>query len=205
MQGLFFFIYKIVRRVYRFILLKIQYYYTIILFYLNNIKFKKVISNGIPFIWIDRGASCTIGKNFKVNNGLNNNAIGCNQKCTIRVSKNASLKIGDNVGISQSAIICHYKVIIKNHVKIGGGCCIYDTDFHSLNPIDRMNPVDDIKNRKNAKVEINDNVFIGAHSVILKGVTIGENSIIAAGSIVSKSIPSNEIWGGNPAKFIRKI
>ncbi|WP_103192495.1 acyltransferase [Formosa algae] len=46
---------------------------------------------------------------------------------------------------------------------------------------------------------------MGASSIILKGVTIGENSIIGAGSVVTKSVPCNEIWGGNPAKFIRKI
>jgi len=55
------------------------------------------------------------------------------------------------------------------------------------------------------KVHIMKNVFIGAHSTILKGVNIGENSIIGSGSVVTKSVPSNEIWGGNPAKFIRNI
>lgn len=52
---------------------------------------------------------------------------------------------------------------------------------------------------------IGDNVLIGAHSIILKGVTIGNNAVVAAGSVVSRSIPANELWGGNPAKFIKKI
>ena len=52
---------------------------------------------------------------------------------------------------------------------------------------------------------IEDNVFIGAHSTILKGVTIGQNSIIGACSVVTKNIPPNEIWAGNPAKFIKKL
>lgn len=54
-------------------------------------------------------------------------------------------------------------------------------------------------------VVIKDGVFIGAHCIILKGVTIGEKSIIGAGSVVTKSIPDGEIWAGNPAKFIRRI
>lgn len=64
---------------------------------------------------------------------------------------------------------------------------------------------DDQKCKNNAPVVIEDNVFIGARSIILKGVTIGENSIVGAGSVVTRSIPSNQIWGGNPAKFIRNL
>lgn len=52
-------------------------------------------------------------------------------------------------------------------------------------------------------IVIEDDVFIGAHSIILKGVNIGQGAIIAAGSVVTKSIPAYETWGGNPAKKIR--
>ena len=54
-------------------------------------------------------------------------------------------------------------------------------------------------------VIIGNNVFIGMDSLILKGVTIGDYAIVAARSVVTKSIPAGEVWGGNPAKFIRKI
>ena len=53
-------------------------------------------------------------------------------------------------------------------------------------------------------VKIGNKVFIGAHSVICQPVTIGDNAFIAAGSVVTKDIPANEIWGGVPAKFIKK-
>lgn len=85
-----------------------------------------------------------------------------------------------------------------------GGTCVYTTDFHSLDPKVRQTNRD-LKERKSAPVIIEENVFIGAHCTILKGVTIGKNSIIGAGSVVTKSVPANEIWAGNPAKFIRKI
>lgn len=88
--------------------------------------------------------------------------------------------------------------------KIGGGVCIYDTDFHSLDPILR-NSAEDIKFRKTKAILIKENAFIGAHSIILKGVTIGKNSIVGAGSVVTKSIPDNQIWAGNPARFIKNI
>lgn len=89
-------------------------------------------------------------------------------------------------------------------MKIGGGTCVWTTDFHSLDWKIRRSK-EDLKYRKIAPVTIEDDVFIGAKCIILKGVTIGKGSIIAAGSVVTKSIPPFEIWGGNPAKIIRKI
>ena len=68
----------------------------------------------------------------------------------------------------------------------------------------------DIKNFKNKVLKIkpiliSNNVFIGGHSIILKGTVIGENSIIGAGSVVSGKVPPNEVWAGNPAKYIKGI
>lgn len=57
--------------------------------------------------------------------------------------------------------------------------------------------------RKMENVKIENNVFIGAHTTILKGVTIGSNAIIGACSVITKDIPANEIWAGNPARFIK--
>lgn len=57
----------------------------------------------------------------------------------------------------------------------------------------------------NGKVKIGNNVFMGAHSIICQPVTIGDDVIIAAGSVVTKDIPSGEVWGGVPARFIRKL
>lgn len=55
------------------------------------------------------------------------------------------------------------------------------------------------------KVTIKDYAYIGASSHIMPGVIIGEGSLIAAGSIVTKSVPDGEVWGGNPAKFICNV
>ena len=56
-----------------------------------------------------------------------------------------------------------------------------------------------------APVIIKDGVFIGADTLILKGVTIGEKSVIGAGSIVTRNVPAGKIWAGNPAKFLRRL
>jgi len=58
---------------------------------------------------------------------------------------------------------------------------------------------------KTAPVKIGDNVWIGMNAVILKGVTIGENSVVAAGAVVTKSIPANTIVAGNPAVTVKKF
>lgn len=170
----------------------------------NGVNYKNFRTHGIPYIMVARGGKCSIGKGFAMNNGIKGNPIGCYQRCTLFVDRNAELIIGDHVGISQTALICKTSITIGNHVKIGGGVCIYDTDFHSLNPEIRKSKRD-IDHCAKRPVTIEDNVFIGAHSIILKGVTIGENSIIGAGSVVTKSVPPNQIWGGNPAKFIKKL
>jgi acetyltransferase-like isoleucine patch superfamily enzyme len=62
-----------------------------------------------------------------------------------------------------------------------------------------------MEHKAKAPVVIKDNAFKGAYSIVLKGVIIGENSIIGAGLVVTKSVPNNQIWAGSPAKFIREI
>lgn len=175
------------------------------LFFINNIEHSDFRTKGVPFIEVDSKTSIfKIGKNFAMNNSYRGNRIGYNNPCTMKLAKNCSIIIGDNVGISQTTLIAHANIIIKNNVKIGCGVKIYTSDFHSLDPKIRAS-IEDLKYKKVSSVTINSNAFIGAGSIILKGVTIGRNSIIGVGSVVTKDVPDNEIWAGNPARFIRKI
>jgi acetyltransferase-like isoleucine patch superfamily enzyme len=166
---------------------------------------KKPTSNGLAFLRFKKGAQVSIGDNFKINNGERFNSIGRQAKCVLMVRRNAELIIGNNVGMSSSAIFCSKKITIGNDVKIGGNVCIYDTDFHALDYSARRSKPIDIECTQTAAVHIGNDVFIGAHSTILKGVSIGDRAIVGAGSVVTKSIPEDEIWAGNPAKFIRNI
>lgn len=113
------------------------------------------------------------------------------------------IQIGNNVGISNAALVCRSGITIKDWVKIGGNVKIYDNDFHSIDYLRRREAVDESIQAE--PVVIEEDAFIGAHSIILKGVTIGKRSIIAAGSVVTKRVPDDELWGGVPAKFIKKI
>lgn len=184
------------------------YYYiqkTRLIFYINGIKCTKVRTLGAPFVSISRNGKCYIGTNLYMNSGPRFNPIGGNVLCYIIVAGAGNLQIGNNVSMSNCAIHCSKSIIIEDNVLLGGGVCIYDTDFHSINPGFRKDILLDVINTKKAEIKIEKNVFVGAHSIILKGVTIGENSIIGAGAVVTKNIPSNQIWAGNPIRFIKII
>jgi acetyltransferase-like isoleucine patch superfamily enzyme len=172
--------------------------------YLNGATFQKGLKvAGILKIDVTRRGKVKIGKNLHINSGDNFNVIGRQQKTIFWVE--GELIIGDNVGMSATAIICNHQIIIGNNVTIGGNTVIYDTDFHNLDPLIRNDKALDKQTAIKLPVLIEDNVFIGAHTTILKGVTIGKNSIIGACSVVTKNIPANEIWAGNPAKCIKII
>lgn len=155
------------------------------------------------FLTIVNSGNIVIGQKTKINSSKYKNVIGGDTRTSIIVHKGATLNIGKEVKISNSAFQCANSITIGDYVMIGGSCKIWDTDFHSLDPEIRRNTPNE--GAKTSPIVIKDNVFIGGFSIILKGVTIGENSIIAAGSVVSKDIPVNEVWGGNPAKFIRAL
>jgi acetyltransferase-like isoleucine patch superfamily enzyme len=171
-------------------------------FKIFDIKFEKnFIVNGSLFL---KGkGSIRVGKNVTVNSSYIYNPIGGQTFTSFVVANKAKLIIGNNVGLSNSAIFCSQNIIINDFVFIGGDCKIYDTDFHSVYIDDRNNKPE--TGVKCASVLIDTGAFIGASSIILKGVIVGKNAVVAAGSVVSKNIPDNEIWGGNPAKLIRKI
>jgi len=175
--------------------------YAKMILFLNGVDYKGIKVLGFIKVNVTRKGSVIIGDNLRINSGPNYNIIGRQQKNIFWVD--GCLKIGKNVGMSSTAIICTHEIEIGNYVTIGGNTVIYDTDFHSLDSKLRMDKSKDKFNAKWGKVTIGDNVFIGAHTTILKGVTIGKNSIIGACSVVSKNIPDNEIWAGNPAKFIK--
>ncbi len=145
-----------------------------------------------------------IGKGFKCNNKIKSNTIGLIQPCVFNVlNPDSQIVIGNNVGISGSTICAVKSVTIGNNVLIGSGCIITDTDAHPISWKLRRERRSDLK--AVSPVVIQDDVFIGARSIILKGVTIGERSVVGAGSVVIKDVPPDCIVAGNPARVVRKL
>lgn len=120
--------------------------------------------------------------------------------------------IGENCNICANVLI-ENDVIIGNNVTIKSGIQLWDgveiEDNVFIGPnvtfTNDLYPKSGNKEYLMMKTKICRGASVGANSTILPGVTIGENSLVGAGSVVTKNIPANELWLGNPAKFIRKI
>ena len=164
-------------------------------------------------IYLKGNGRLIIGDNFKFTSGDGINAISRNIKGSLYTDgKNASIEIGDDVGISSSCLWARDSIKIGNHVKIGACCVIIDNDAHPHDYIKRRNDYPtqvgmEVYNESIPKspIVIEEDVWIGAQCQILKGVRIGARSIIAAGSVVTKDIPSDCIAGGNPCIVIKPL
>ncbi|MDE2223535.1 MAG: hypothetical protein KGK03_10755 [Candidatus Omnitrophica bacterium] len=115
----------------------------------------------------------------------------------------SEIAIGDYTGLSGVVVVAARSVRIGSHVNIGVNTCIYDTDFHPLDWQARRE--NDPAKIAAAGVVIEDDVWIGGNSIILKGVHIGRRAVVGAGSVVTGNIPEATVWAGNPAKFIKKL
>jgi acetyltransferase-like isoleucine patch superfamily enzyme len=178
--------------------------YAKLILFLNGVKYSKDLKvNEILKVFITRRGIVIFDENISINSGNNHNIVGRQQKTIFWVE--GKLTVGHNTGMSSTALICNHEIEIGNNVNLGGNTIIYDTDFHAIDPKIRLNKGLDKKEAKKAIVKIGNNVFTGAHSTILKGVTIGDNAVVGACSLVSKDIPTNEIWVGNPIRFIGRL
>lgn len=157
---------------------------------------------GFPFIetYSHRG-EILIGKNFVARSTIDSNTIGVFQKVILKTEPGARLIIGNNVGISGSTISSSMQIVINDNVLIGSGCLITDSDSHPMDPVLRHTIGSGFIGTK--PIIIEGNVFLGARTIVLKGVKIGENSVVGAGSVVTKDIPPNCVAAGNPARVIK--
>ncbi|WP_413374824.1 DapH/DapD/GlmU-related protein [Paenibacillus taichungensis] len=127
------------------------------------------------------------------------NIIGKPWGTQLTVVKGARLTIGDDVMINAGVgIAANIEITIGNNVMIGPRTSIFDSAYH------RIDSLDDGSNMTK-KITIQDNVWIGTGVLVLPGVTIGKNSVVAAGSTVTKDVPDNTLVAGTPAKVIREL
>lgn len=146
------------------------------------------------------GRTIRIGGHCTFRSGATSNRIGINRPCMITtLSTGARIIIGHNVGMSGTVIGADQSIVLADRVMCGANVTITDTDWHGLQPDARR------KHGPSAPVVIEENVWLGLNVVVLKGVTIGANTVVGAGSLVARSLPANVVAGGMPAKVIRAL
>jgi maltose O-acetyltransferase len=114
---------------------------------------------------------------------------------------NAVIIIGDNCRLNGA----HFEA--KTQIRVGincifGSATIVDTDLHSIYPDRMTNPQASVAT---SPIEIKNNVWVAGKTGVLKGVTIGENSVVGFGAVVSRDIPSDVIAAGNPAEIVKDL
>jgi acetyltransferase-like isoleucine patch superfamily enzyme len=165
---------------------------------------KSLRVSGPVCIVLGKKGKIIVGDNFRLVSGKMYNSIGRNIKSCLRADVGSEIIIGNDVGMSNVCIWAKKSIKIGDNVKVGADAIIIDSDMHALNFRDRRNEQNDVANAKSKSVEIGDDVFIGMRSIICKGVLIGDRAIIGAASVVTTSVPADETWAGNPARFIKK-
>lgn len=141
--------------------------------------------------------------------------VSCYAGCSFSIGVNGRCTIGDFTLLNGALVMAEDDISIGSYCLISWNVGIADSDFHPLDPAQRLIDAQAVapffKDRpprpklKTAPVKISDNVWIGMNATILKGVTIGENSVVAAGSVVTKSVPPNTVVAGNPAVAVRQL
>lgn len=190
--------------------------------YFNYLKFRGLLSIKFCklFLGIDVGHNVkvwgridiypAVGSLIKIGNNVS--IVNSSSRCTagpiyaptkIRThEKSASIVIDDGVGLNGTSIVARSKSIyIGKNTMIAPNVVIFDSDFHAVWPPDNriLNPCYE----SDQDIKIGYNCWIGTSCIIKKGVSIGNNSVVAAGSVVTKDIPGNTLSAGVPAKVLK--
>ena len=141
--------------------------------------------------------------------------VSCYAGCSFAIGVNGTCTVGDFTLMNGALVMAEERIEIGSHCLISWNVGIADSDFHPIAPAQRIIDAHALapffKDRpprpklRTVPVIISDNVWIGMNAVILKGVTIGENSVVAAGAVVTKSVPPNVVVAGNPAVVTKTL
>jgi acetyltransferase-like isoleucine patch superfamily enzyme len=158
---------------------------------------------GLPIIQKHRHSTIIIGPGLSLRSSVRSNPLGPVHPvifCTWQAG--ATLTIGSDFGMSGGSIVAAESITIGNCVAIGANTTIIDTDFHPLDARWRQeHPAD----ARTAPIVIEDDVFVGMHCLILKGVRLGQGCVIGAGSVVTRDVPPGMIAAGNPAQILKRV
>lgn len=158
----------------------------------SKVAFRKIVAKS--------NCELTIGKNSIIDSTI------------VFDKENARLEVGDRTFIGASTIICANDIKIGDDVLISWGCTIVDHNSHAIGFKKRSEDVLDwMQSKKNwsgvtsAPIVVENKAWLGFNVIVLKGVTVCEGAVVAAGSVVTKDVPPYTVVGGNPARIIKVI
>jgi acetyltransferase-like isoleucine patch superfamily enzyme len=160
---------------------------------------------GRPIVSLAPDSAITIASRALLISRPSRTALGVSSPVILRtLLPGASIQIGEDTGLSGAAICAARSVFIGARVLLGADVIITDTDFH---------PVDQVPRRHGAtpapgpgdSVVIEDDVFVGARSIILRGVRVGHGSVVGAGSVLTRDVAPQTVVAGSPARYIRDV
>jgi len=167
-------------------------------------KFGYVNLVGFPLIRRYPNSKIIIEKNVTLVSKSEGNVAGVNHPVILAtLAADASITLKKGCGLSGSSVCATNSIIISENSGLGVNTCVYDTDFHSTDR--KTDGPGSILDAKAKPISIGKKAWIGANSIILKGVSIGEGAVIGAGSVVRTDIDRDVVALGNPAKVTRKI
>lgn len=156
---------------------------------------------GWPIIRVYPGSTLTVGARATLISHSFFNPAGVNHPCVLMtLSSQARIVVGDDVGMSGCAISAVREVVIEKGVLLGANVVITDSDMHQLGNPDRRTPAAYEDGRP---VVIETNAFVGMNCMILKGVRVGHDAVVGAGSVVTTDVPPRSVVGGNPASVLQ--
>ena len=164
-----------------------------------------VVALGRPIVSRIDSSTVSIGDRSVLVSVSHSTALGVPHPVILRtLLESAEIRIGHDCGLSGVALCATTSVSVGDRCLLGSGVLIADTDFHPTDVLPRRYaPIP--RPAASHAVIIDDDVFIGARSVVLKGVRIGARSVIGAGSVVTESIPADAVAVGVPARVVKHL
>lgn len=158
------------------------------------LRSKGVEAGAMPYL---RGMLPIVTNGGRMKVGDDFHSDGLQFRSHLSTGRDGVLEIGDRVFVNRGvAIHASEHVTIGDNAFVGDLSAIYDSNFHEIEPGQGV---------KVAPVHIGRNVWIGRAAIVLPGVTIGDDCVVAAGSVVTRSVPAGQLVGGNPAKPLREL
>ena len=159
---------------------------------------ERLLIHGFPVLRRKNGGRILLADGVTINAALWSNPLNDGRRTVLHADGGAGIRIGQDAGLSSSRLVAYSGITVGPGTLIGAGCLICDSDMHEV-------PLGSPKKIRTAPIAIGKNVFIGANTTVLKGVSIGDGSVIGANSVVTSSIPAHSLAAGNPAKVVRLL